>query len=140
MTSPRQARTAPAPPRGGGPAVRAQRPEVLRAIAERDLQQWVSDLCEALHLLHYHTHDSRQSAGGFPDSVIVGYRILYRELKRENQCLVTLPPDQEAWRDGLTEAGADWDIWRPSDWFPSANYPRGRIRTELEAITFGVKR
>jgi hypothetical protein len=93
----------------------------------------------ALHLLHYHTRNSRESAGGFPDSVIVGRWVLYRELKREFECLMKLPNDQEAWRDGLTEAGADWGIWRPSDWFPSADYPRGRIRTELEAITFGVR-
>jgi hypothetical protein len=109
-------------------------------IPERDLQQWVTDLCEALHLLHYHTRDSRGSAGGFPDSVIAGRGVLYRELKREYEALYVLPPAQAAWRDAITEAGADWDIWRPSDWFPSADYPRGRIRTELEAITFGVKR
>ena len=144
MTTTHGPRTAPPTRSGGGPAIsampRGQRPEVLRAISERQLQGWVSDLCAALALLHYHTHNSRNSAGGFPDSVIVGRRILFRELKKEFECLMKLPPDQETWRDGLREGGADWDIWRPSDWFPSAEFPRGRIRTELEAITFGVRR
>lgn len=122
------------PSRGG-----AQPVSVLRAISEAELQQWVTDLCTALHLLHYHTHNSRRSAGGFPDSVIAGRWVLYRELKREYEALYVLPPAQQAWREALAEAGADWDIWRPSDWFPSADYPRGRIRTELEAVCFRVR-
>jgi hypothetical protein len=133
---PHQARRAALP---GGVPGRVQPARILRAIPERDLQQWVGDLCAALHLIHYHTHNSRNSAGGFPDSVIVGTRILFRELKREHEALYKLPDDQETWRDGLIEAGADWAIWRPSDWFPSGDYPRGRIRAELEAITFKLR-
>ena len=49
---------------------------------------------------------------GFPDLVIFGDTVLYRELKRE---LGKLDPDQERWREIIIAAGGDWGIWRPSD-------------------------
>jgi hypothetical protein len=105
-----------------------------RETTERgELQQWVADLAAWLGLLHYHTHDSRHSPAGFPDSVFVGTQTLFRELKTD---WAALQPAQKDWGMGLLESGQDWAVWRPSDWFPSAPYPRGLIKAELEAITF----
>jgi hypothetical protein len=51
---------------------------------------------------------------GFPDLVLIHpkYGVLFRELKTDT---TQLSADQEAWRDSLLDAGADWDIWRPRD-------------------------
>jgi len=47
---------------------------------------------------------------GFPDLVLVrGDQVLYRELKVGRN---TLSEHQEAWRDRLLAAGADWALWR----------------------------
>jgi hypothetical protein len=101
----------------------------------RELQQWVADMAAWMHVLHYHTHDSRHSPAGFPDSVFAGTACLFRELKTE---YATLTDAQAAWGQALLEAGEDWDVWRPSDWYPSAAWPGGRVRAELEAITFKI--
>jgi hypothetical protein len=107
-----------------------------RETTERgELQEWVADLAAWLGLLHYHTHDSRHSPKGFPDSVFVGTQTLFRELKVE---WAALQPDQKNWGMGLLESGQDWAVWRPSDWFPSAKYPSGLIRAELEGICLKV--
>ena len=65
-------------------------------------------------------HDRRsdkalqQGDAGFPDLVLAGHgRIIYVELKNERG---RLRPTQERWRDALLAAGADWRLWRPSDW------------------------
>jgi hypothetical protein len=56
----------------------------------------------------------QQGVAGFPDLVLVrDARVLFVELKREG---AKLRPDQERWRDALRAAGADWRLWRPSDW------------------------
>jgi hypothetical protein len=48
---------------------------------------------------------------GFPDLLMVkGSRILYRELKVGRN---KLSDHQQAWRDRLLAAGADWQEWRP---------------------------
>lgn len=59
---------------------------------------------------------------GFPDLLLVGPGLMFRELKKE---LGKLDPDQEVWRDALIDAGADWAVWRPSD------LRSGRIAFEL---------
>lgn len=51
---------------------------------------------------------------GFPDLVLVrGHKLLFRELKTETGSLTVL---QERWGEELRLAGADWGVWRPSDW------------------------
>ena len=59
----------------------------------------------------YHTYDSRRSEPGFPDLVLVRNEVLYRELKAEKGRLTDA---QKAWGESLTEAGANYAVWRPS--------------------------
>lgn len=93
---------------------------------EAQLQRLVDALCDVLGAGHYHPYDSRRTDfSGWPDSVIWGKRIMYRELKSENG-----RPSRAQLRVGaeLQAAGADWDIWRPEDWHS------GRIEREIRGI------
>ncbi|WP_309080292.1 VRR-NUC domain-containing protein [Zhihengliuella sp.] len=100
--------------------------EVVLGWSEEKFQQEVLALAKATGWgLRYHTHDSRRSAAGFPDLVLVDPvrgRVLFRELKREKG---KLTPDQVQWVTGLRAAGVDAGTWRPSDWVS------GRIAEEL---------
>ena len=60
----------------------------------------------------FYSIDSRRRLlkGKFPDLVLVRNTVLYRELKTE---MGRLTPAQKAWGDRLTEAGADYQVWRP---------------------------
>jgi hypothetical protein len=96
-------------------------------MTEAQLQQSITDLCRYLALYVYHTRDSRGSARGFPDLVIVGpCGILWRELKSDTG---TITPDQRAWGRAIDGAAGNWSVWRPSEWHS------GRIRRELFALT-----
>jgi hypothetical protein len=92
---------------------------------ERELQQLVGDLCRLLGLAHFHVRHSRGMTPGWPDSVIIGTRIMFRELKAEHG---QLTPEQRAIGDMLKAAGADWRVWRPRDWLS------GDIETELRLL------
>ena len=85
-------------------------------------------LCAQLGIRWYHAHDSRRSVPGWPDLVLVGNSIIFRELKSATG---TLRPEQHDWRDVLCVAGADWAIWRPAD------LESGRIEAELCALIRG---
>lgn len=82
-------------------------------MTEAELQRLVAELCARLGLAHYHTHDSRRSEAGFPDSVIVGRTILFRELKSRDG---KLSPDQRRWGSRIARAGGNWQVWRPAEW------------------------
>lgn len=82
-------------------------------MTEADLQRLVAELCGRLGLAHYHTYDSRRSEPGFPDSVIVGNTILFRELKTATG---KLSPEQRRWGSRIERAGGNWAVWRPADW------------------------
>jgi hypothetical protein len=62
---------------------------------------------------------------GWPESVIIGTRVIYRELKTEHG---QLSPEQRAIGDQLRAGGADWKVWRPRDWLS------GGIETELRLL------
>ena len=87
-----------------GPAV------PLNDILEADWQRDVVKLAKTLGWRVYHTYNSRRSAHGFPDLVLVRDRVVYLELKREK----THPTDeQKAWIRDLLAAGAEVYIARP---------------------------
>lgn len=96
-------------------------------MTETQLQDLIFALCGALRLYVYHTFDSRRCARGFPDLVIIGNRVLWRELKGWKP---SSRPTREQVKvlNGLRSAGQDADVWRPADWFS------GRIKNELTAV------
>ena len=95
------------------------------AMPEAELQGAVVKLCKLLGLQWHHQHYSIGSRKGWPDLVICGRGILFRELKREGNGPTAA---QLAWGEILRRAGQDWDVWKPSD------LQNGRIQRELEAI------
>lgn len=90
------------------------------------LDAHIRKLCADLGLLRFHVHDARRSPAGFPDLVIVGRGVLYRELKRQDG---KVSPAQREWLDALAEAGADACVWRPS------HLLNGAIARELTRIS-----
>lgn len=106
------------------------RQAALDAMLEKDFQTGVLKLAQ-FHgfTLRYHTHDSRRSAPGFPDLVLVNTRtgrVLFRELKTNKG---RVSPEQSEWLDGLTACGMDAAVWRPND------LDDGRVLAELRGQT-----
>jgi len=60
----------------------------------------------------YHVFDSRRSASGFPDLVLVRERVVYVELKSETG---KVSPAQKQWIGWLLDAGAEVYVARPRD-------------------------
>jgi hypothetical protein len=92
---------------------------------EIELERRIRDLQGKYGLLGFHCANSRGSVAGFPDWVIVGRAVLFRELKSAYGDTST---PQRAWGFALIHAGADYGIWRPGD------LASGRIERELAAI------
>jgi len=84
------------------------------AMTEAQLQDAVMGLADVLGLRAFHSTDSRRdTAAGFPDLVIVGRRVLFVELKRQDG---RVRPEQRAWLEALTAAeGVTAVVWRPLD-------------------------
>lgn len=100
---------------------------IAYAMSETELQENIRDLCKVLRLPVQHIHDSRRCwLPGWPDVVVFGSRIIYRELKSETG---SLSPEQRSVGSRIAKAGGDWSLWRPRDW------TSGVIRRELEEIT-----
>jgi len=81
---------------------------------ERELQAQVVELARWLGWLVYHTYDSRRSAPGFPDLVMVhegSGALLFAELKRDGQHPT---PEQQRWLRALGRRGVAF-VWRPRD-------------------------
>lgn len=84
-------------------------------LSEQAFQAQVLDLARLTGWLCYHTFDSRRSAPGFPDLVLVRPPvIIFAELKTDAG---TLRPEQHGWLDALGACpGVDVFLWRPGDW------------------------
>lgn len=93
---------------------------------EKEFQDQVLAAAKALGWsLRYHTFNSKRSAKGFPDLVLVHpvkSLVLFRELKTEKGKTTT---EQDEWVGALAEAGQDAAVWRPSDWVS------GQVQAEL---------
>ncbi|MBM3940449.1 MAG: VRR-NUC domain-containing protein [SAR202 cluster bacterium] len=87
-----------------------------RAMSEAEFQAVVVELARLEGWLVYHTRDSRGSAVGFPDLVMVhptASRVVFAELKSERG---KLSMAQMQWMTALLRAGAESYIWRPGSW------------------------
>lgn len=89
-------------------------PTVAHSLSEKDFQQQVIDYAGLFGWHVYHTHDSRHSAAGFPDLIMVRPpQLLAVELKREKGRLTAA---QEGWLQALEMCGVEVYVWRPSMW------------------------
>jgi hypothetical protein len=93
----------------------------LPALSEKQLLAQVRELAQRYGWLFYHTHDSRHSAAGFPDCVLVKAgtaqqpgRLLFVELKSTTGKLTS---DQLQWLAtlGQVTAAVEAHVWRPAD-------------------------
>lgn len=91
--------------------------DIRRQWSEREFQDQLVKVAR-VHgwQLQYHTHDSRRSAAGFPDLVLINptrKEMLVYELKTEKG-LVTQA--QMEWIQGFRLAGVRAGVRRPRDW------------------------
>ncbi len=83
-------------------------------MTEKEFQSQVLEAAKLFGWLSYHTHDSRRSAAGFPDLVLVRReRLLFAELKRDGERATAA---QLAWLRALAVTPAEKYIWFPKDW------------------------
>lgn len=84
-------------------------------LRERDWQEVVVAYARIKGWFVYHTHDSRRSAPGFPDLVMVrAGRIVMAELKTETG---RIRPEQAKWIEALSAVpSVEVHLWRPSAW------------------------
>lgn len=102
---------------------------------EDDLKKSVLDLCKLLHLRTAHFRAAKTAKGyrtpvegdgkGWPDLIIVGRRLIVRELKQDGKYPT---PEQRVWIAALEAAGVDIAVWRPAD------LHSGRIKRELDGV------
>lgn len=92
------------------------RSNTLKASAsEKHFQAQIVELAGLSGWLVYHTHDSRRSAPGFPDLVLVRPPcVLFAELKSERG---KLRPEQGEWLAALRACErVEAHLWRPGKW------------------------
>ena len=95
-------------------------------MTETELMARVVDACHQLDLKVYYVPDSRRGYPGFPDLMILGRKMLFRELKSQTG---RLTPAQAEWLAGLRRAGCDANVWRPEHW-------PGEITAALQQIAW----
>lgn len=105
-------------------------------MTEKQLQDAIVDAATKVGWLAYHTFDSRRSAAGFPDLVLVkAPRLIFAELKTADGALTD---DQVVWSAALLMVSqvvrslvddavwadraplVSWHLWRPADWSSGA--------------------
>lgn len=94
---------------------------------EKELQKEVEKLLRERNLIWHHCRQSQLCTGtpGLPDLLIIGSRVLARELKGDTTRM-TRP--QVAWGSALARAGVSWGAWRPED------LASGRVARELDEL------
>jgi hypothetical protein len=99
----------------------------IQHMTEAELLNATVKRCQDWGLLWYHSYDYRRvKMAGWPDLVIVGHGILFRELKSASG---SVSADQAAWRRALQASDGNWAVWRPAD------LESGRIDRELRQLT-----
>lgn len=91
------------------------RAALLATLTEKEWQRHVTEWAHAAGYRVFHVTDSRKSAGGFPDLVLVkpGQPVIFAELKTVQG---RLSPQQKIWLADLDQAtGCDTYVWRPTD-------------------------
>src|SRR5262245_3455118 len=89
---------------------------IAETISEKEFMAVVIAEAKRRGWLFYHTFDSRKSAAGFPDLVLVrGCRVIFAELKPQNG---RLQAPQLDWAEALSAVGGNvtYALWRPADW------------------------
>ena len=90
------------------------RDDTLPRITERAFMSQVMALAKLRGWLTYHTWNSRKSANGFPDLILLrGERIWAVELKTD---IGKTTLEQETWLAAFEEAHVFVDVWRPCMW------------------------
>ncbi len=84
-------------------------------MTEAQLQDAIIAMAKLFGWRVYHTHDSRHSASGFPDLVLVrGRELIFAELKSEAG---RLSPEQDAWLAALQDTRrVTVAVWLPHHW------------------------
>jgi hypothetical protein len=85
----------------------------LLDLSEKQFQAEVLALARRHGWKCYHAHDSRKSAAGFPDLVLVRDRVIVAELKVGDN---RLSADQVVWLEAFAAAGVEVHEWYPRDW------------------------
>lgn len=85
------------------------------SFSERQLSDGVASLADLFGWMRYHTHDSRHSAPGFPDWILIRPpRLIVTELKSQNGKVTEA---QQLWLHAWAQVqGAEVFVWRPADW------------------------
>lgn len=109
----------------------------LDDILEKEWQSTVVSLAKQLGWWAFHTYDSRRSAHGMPDLLLVKDRVVYVELKRESRKTSRLSPEQIRVLTRLSVAGAEVYVCRPSHLDElakvlSTKTPSARLHHELQ--------
>jgi hypothetical protein len=104
-------------------------------MSEDDLLGTVLDMASTLGIRTAHFRPAKTAQGwrtpvqgdgqGWPDLVLVGAKVLFRELKSARG---VTSAEQKLWLASLTRAGQDAGVWQPAD------LRSGRILAELRAI------
>jgi hypothetical protein len=95
-------------------------------LTEDEFLAWVVRRCEDAELYWFHSFDSRRDKmTGWPDLVIVGHGILFRELKSAQGAVSAA---QSSAGRAIMAGGGNWDVWRPAD------IEAGRIQRELRQL------